>query len=156
LGGAVGGLLFSFLDVTGLHDSLPRFTLAVALVVLGLVIGLLVGFAQMILKETWLRVESGPQSGRELVITEMETILGRDESCHLGLLGDPSIERVHARIHQQGNAHLLTDADSTGGTFLNNRRVTQPTKLYSGDLIRVGGSVLLFGERPKSKSEEPQ
>ncbi len=110
----------------------------------------------MILHETWIRVESGIRPGREIVLAKAITTLGRAESCDLGLFGDPSIEQMHARIHQHGIAYLLADADSAGGTFLNNRRVTQPTKLYTGDLIRLGGSVLLFGERPKSNSEESQ
>lgn len=156
MGGAAAGLLFSLFDLVGIRDSAPRFTLAISLVILGSFIGLLVGLAQMILKETWIRVESGIRPGREMVLAKAETTLGRAESCDLGLFGDPSIERVHARIHLHGNAYLLADADSAGGTFLNNRRVTQPTKLYTGDLIRVGGSVLLFGESPKSNSEGPQ
>jgi pSer/pThr/pTyr-binding forkhead associated (FHA) protein len=47
---------------------------------------------------------------------------------------------------------MLADAGSQGGTFLNNRRVTHPTKLYSGDLIRVGSSVLTLEERQESSS----
>ncbi len=150
LGGSAGGLLFSLFDLTGFRDSVPRFTLAISLVVMGSLIGLLVGLAQIILKEAWVRVESGFRPGREFVLSKVETTLGRAESCDLGLFGDPSIDRVHARIHQQENSILLADAGSEGGTFLNNRRVTEPTKLYAGDFIRLGGSVLLFGEREKS------
>ena len=156
MGGAAGGLFFSLLDLVGLRDSVPRLTLATSLVILGLFMGVLVGLSQMISKETWIRVESGFRPGQVLVLAKAETTLGRAESCDLGLLGDPSIERVHAQIHQQGNAYLLADVDSAGGTYLNNRRVTRPTKLYSGDRIRVGGSVLLFGERPKANSKELQ
>jgi MFS family permease len=150
LGGSAGGLLFTLLDLIGLRDSIPRFALAVSFVVLGSLIGLLVGLAQIILKEAWIRVESGFRPGREFVLAKEETTLGRAESCDFGLSGDPSIDRVHARIHQQEGSFLLADAGSEGGTFLNNRRVTQPTKLYTGDVIRAGGSVLLFGEREKS------
>jgi hypothetical protein len=150
LGGSAGGLLFTLLDLTGLRDSMPRFALALSLVVLGSLVGLLVGLAQNILKEGWIRVESGSKPGLEFVLAKPETTLGRAESCDLGLLGDPTIDRVHARIHQQEGSFLLADAGSEGGTFLNNRRVTQPTKLYAGDYIRVGGSVLMFGEREKS------
>ncbi len=153
IGGALGsaaGLVFSLLDLVGLRDSAPRFSLAISLVILGSFLGLLVGLAQIILKETWIRVESGFRPGRELVLAKAETTLGRAESCDLGLFDDPSIDRLHARILRQGSSFLLEDTGSEGGTFLNNRRVTQPTRLYAGDFIRLGGSVLMFGERPKS------
>ena len=63
-----------------------------------------------------------------------------------------SIDRVHARIERQGDCYFLADAGSEGGTFLNNRRLTQSTKLHAGDLIRLGGSVLMFGERAKASN----
>jgi hypothetical protein len=148
--GGVAGLLFSFLDFVGLRESMPRFSLAISLVILGMLVGLLIGLAQIILKETWLRVETGFQPGRELVLTNAETTLGRAESCDLGLFADPSIEQLHARIIRQASSFLLEDAGSEGGTFLNNRRVTRPTKLFAGDFIRLGGSVLIFGERQRS------
>src|SRR5262245_14504670 len=63
VGGLVGGILFELPD----SDLLPRSSLAIGLVVLGLCIGLLIGLAQVILKEAWLRVESGFRPGRELI-----------------------------------------------------------------------------------------
>jgi hypothetical protein len=149
LGGGVGGLLFSLLDLFQIRESLPRTSLVLGLVVLGMGVGFLAGLAQLIVKEAWIQVESGFRPGRELVLAKEETTIGRAESCDLGLFGDNSIDRLHARIERQGESYFLTDAASEGGTFLNNRRVTQATKLHAGDLIRVGGSVLMFGERAK-------
>jgi len=149
LGGGVGGVLFSFLDLIQVRDTLPRTSLVLALVTLGLAIGLFAGLAHFILKEAWIKVESGFRPGRELVLDKMETTIGRSESCDLGLFGDNSVDPVHARIECQGESYFLADAGSDGGTFLNNRRVTQSIKLHSGDRIRVGGSVLMFGERAR-------
>ena len=149
-GGGVGGLLFSLLDLIQVRDFLPRTSLVLALVVLGGAIGLFAGLAHFILKEAWIKVEAGFRPGREMVLDKMETTIGRAESCDLGLFGDNSIDRVHARIERQGDCYFLADAGSEGGTFLNNRRLTQSTKLHAGDLIRVGGSVLMFGERAKA------
>jgi hypothetical protein len=147
LGGLVGGVLFELPD----HDMLPRSALAIGLVVLGLCIGLLIGLAQVILKEAWLRVESGFRPGRELIVSKSETTIGRAESCDIGLFGDPSIERVHARVVLAGNQYLLADGGTQAGTYLNDQRIVQPSPLRSGDRIRVGSSVVRFGERQKRR-----
>ena len=147
VGGLVGGLLCEFLASN--LKGLPRFTLASGLVILGLCIGLVVGLAQVILKEAWLKVEAGFRPGRELMLSKEETTIGRAESCDLGLFGDHTIERLHARILLKNNRYLLADADTPGGTFLNGRPVDGPAPLHSGDTIRVGNSVLRFGERQK-------
>jgi hypothetical protein len=148
LGGLVGGVLFERL-IGWL--ALPRSALAIGLVVLGLCIGLLIGLAQVILKEAWLRVESGFRPGRELIVSKSETTIGRAESCDIGLFGDPNIEKVHARVMLRGDRYLLADGSTQSGTFLNEQRIGQPTPLRSGDTIRVGNSVIRFGERQKRK-----
>lgn len=162
IGGAVGGLLGSLLLVLlerglrGLFAALqdrPAADLSSTsmwgFVALGACIGLFIGLAQVILKEAWVRVESGFRAGRELILSKPETTIGRAESCDIGLFGDNTIERTHARIVLQDNRYLLADAGSQGGTFLNGDRVTQPRPLRSGDVIQVGRSVLRFGERQK-------
>jgi hypothetical protein len=147
LGGLAGGFLFQLPDV----NLLPRTALAIGFVVLGLCIGLLIGLAQVILKEAWLRVESGFRPGRELIVSKSETTIGRAESCDIGLFGDPTIDKVHARVVLQGHRYLLADGITQSGTFLNEQRIAQPTPLRSGDTIRVGNSVIRFRERQKRR-----
>jgi pSer/pThr/pTyr-binding forkhead associated (FHA) protein len=118
-------------------------------VVLGVCIGLFVGLAQVILKEAWVRVEAGFRPGRELILAKDEVTIGRAETCDIGLFGDASIERLHARILQQGHRYLLADTGSAAGTFVNEQRITEPTPLRSGDSIRVGKSVMRFRERQR-------
>jgi hypothetical protein len=151
LGGFIGGVPFGFLQGS---ERLTRSNLTVGLVVLGQCVGLLVGLAQVILKEAWLKVEAGFRPGRELILSREETTIGRAESCDLGLFGDNAIERLHARILLRGQCYLLADAGTAAGTFLNEQRVEQPTPLHSGDAIRVGQSVLRFGERQKRAAAE--
>jgi hypothetical protein len=153
LGGFVGGLLFGgllYLNESG-AVRLPRSSLAVGLVVLGLCIGLFIGLAQVILKEAWLRVEAGFRAGRELLLAKDQTTVGRAESCDLGLFGDPQVEKLHARVVLKGGRYHLADAGTDAGTYLNDQRVTQPAPLKDGDVIRVGRSRLRFGERQKRK-----
>jgi hypothetical protein len=148
LGGLIGGLLYEMLSGV---EVLTRSGLALGLVVLGLCIGLLIGLAQVFLKEAWLKVESGFRAGREIMLSKDETTIGRAESCDVGLFGDNAVERTHARIRLQNNQYILADAETTGGTLLNGRPVKKPTPLRDGDSIGVGNSVLRFGERQKRK-----
>jgi MFS family permease len=155
LGGALGGFLFVFLGqwVTKLFSGSepPRVSTAIGFVALGACIGLFIGLAQVILKEAWIKVESGRRAGREMILSKDETTIGRAEACDLGLFGDNAIEKMHARIQLKKGRYLLADAGTPGGTYLNDRRIDGPTPLSSGDAIRVGGCVLRFGERQKKK-----
>jgi hypothetical protein len=157
VGGAVGGLLGGALawqmDEIGARLAPGKAYLwspgLTGFVVLGLCIGLLIGVAKVALKEAWLRVESGFRKGRELLLDRPELTIGRAESCDLGLFGDPAIEKLHARIYQQNGRHLIVDAGSGAGTYVNDVRITSPTPLRAGDLIRAGAARLRFSERSK-------
>ena len=61
---------------------------------------------------------------------------GLSPYLHFGCVS--ATEAVHA-----------ADANTPGGTYLNDERVTRLTPLKSGDVIRVGNSVIEFGERQK-------
>ena len=156
LGGLAGGLLF-LLERAALSAVLKReagdllSANAWGFVALGVCIGLLIGLAQVILKEAWLKVESGFRPGRELLLDKDELTIGRGEGCDLGLFGDPSVEKLHARIIHKKDRYLVADAKTPAGTFVNEERITAPHLLRSGDAIRIGTSVLRFGERQKRK-----
>jgi MFS family permease len=147
LGGFLGGLPFGALLSS---TTLPRSNLTIGLVILGLCIGLFIGIAQVVLKEAWVKVEAGFRAGRELLLTKDETTIGRAESCDLGMFGDMTIEKLHASILLKNGRYLLQDSETPGGTWLNDKRVEdKPVPLKNGDIIRVGKSLMRFGERAK-------
>jgi MFS family permease len=146
VGGLIGGLLF---EALARLLTLERSSLAFGLVILGGCIGLMIGLAQVILKEAWVKVEKGFRPGREMMLVKPEVTIGRAESCDIGLFGDNAVERTHARILLQNHSYYLADEGGAAGTFVNDQRVVQPTPLRSGDVIRIGGNVLRFGERRK-------
>jgi hypothetical protein len=159
LGGTVGGLVGGGLSLVlrdawgGLFGNQPTEVLwspsATGFVALGLCIGLMIGLAQVLFRESWIRVEKGFRAGRELILTKPEITIGRAEECDIGLFGDPGVDKTHARILRKGESYVLADLGSAGGTFLNDERLSEPTRLRSGDSIRVGQTVLTFGERQK-------
>ncbi len=153
-GGLLGGLLFELLQrgwAALLHGREADLWSpgATGFVALGLCIGLLIGLAQVILKEAWIKVEAGFRAGRELLLSKPEVSLGRAEGCDVGLFGDPGVDTVHARIHREGNRFVVRDAGSATGTFVNGERLQGPRVLCSGDTIGLGRCVLRFGERAK-------
>ncbi len=157
LGGTLGGLIGSLLLLAsaGLlfaHKAEPWLPGALGFVTLGACIGLLIGTSQVLFSEAWLSVEAGFRPGREWIVTKPVLTIGRAESCDIGLFGDNTVERLHARLDVEGNRYVLADAGSAAGTFVNEQRLTQPTALRSGDYIRVGRNLLRFGQRHKQRS----
>jgi len=60
-------------------------------------------------------------------------------------LDSPKVSRRHALIHpQDGQDYWLVDLGSSNGTFLNGKRLQQPSQLNSGDVIGIGDSQILF------------
>jgi hypothetical protein len=159
VGGLLGGMLAMFLKIgwEKVFHAKDANTLwsptAMGFVALGMCIGLLVGLAQVILKEAWLRVEAGFRPGREMILAKERTTIGRAEGCDLGLFGDNTVERLHASILLAGNRYYVEDAGTPAGTFVNEQKVAGRAPLQAGDLIRVGKSALRFNERQRRTSE---
>jgi hypothetical protein len=136
------GLIFEDKEVNDLWSPT-----AWGFVALGMCIGLLIGLAQVILKEAWIRVERGRRAGREMILSHERTTIGRAESCDIGLFGDNQIEKHHASILLAGDRYYLEDEQTPVGTFVNGEPVQGRVALRSGDMIRLGSSVLCFQEK---------
>jgi hypothetical protein len=156
VGGILGGILALLLHViwekikpgaAGL-DWLWSPT-AMGFVALGMCIGLLVGLAQVILKEAWVKVEAGFRAGREMILAKEKTSIGRGEGVDIALFGDAGVEKLHANIVSEGGRYYLEDSTTPGGTFVNDQKVHGRLPLNSGDLIRMGKSILRFYEKQK-------
>lgn len=148
IGGIVGGGL-ALLCRMGFSGRFIHAPTATGFVGLGVCIGLLVGLAQVILKEAWIRVEEGFRAGREMILAKDKTSVGRAEGTDVALFGDSGVEKLHAHIVLDGGRYYLEDNATPGGTFLNEQKVNGRTPLNSGDQIRLGKSVLRFYERTK-------
>jgi pSer/pThr/pTyr-binding forkhead associated (FHA) protein len=68
------------------------------------------------------------------------------------ILDNPRVSGYHARIDKTGSAYILTDLQSTNGTFVNNQNVVSQ-KLRHGDRISIGEHFLLFVGTEKAKVE---
>ncbi len=89
-----------------------------------------------------LTVEEGPDQDSYLEFGEKQIYIGRRDKNEF-ILTDQNASRLHAWIEYQRHRHVLHDAQSTNGTFVNGRRI-QSVCLQAGDEIRIGESVLVY------------
>ena len=90
-----------------------------------------------------------PEKNVFLIINQQITPLTKDVTSfgrHLDndiVLQDESISRHHAEIRSADGKYILTDKQSTSGTFVNGRRVVRCV-LNSGDLISLANIQIMF------------
>jgi hypothetical protein len=148
-GGFLGGLLFDPIAGSG-SDMSSR---AAAFVILGVAIGALIGLAHVVLKEAWLTVVDGFGAGRQLILTERVTVLGRGDHLPLPFLGYPGrdLESEHAAITRQADGrYVVQDNGSRIGTSVNGQPILAPVTLGHGDLIRMGSNIIRFERRERA------
>jgi adenylate cyclase len=84
------------------------------------------------------------RSGQEPLPIDGSCAIGRSADSNL-VLNDDRVSRRHAIIHGQGNHEFwLVDLGSSNGTYLNQRRVSQPLRLQDGDRIQIGPFQMVF------------
>jgi hypothetical protein len=102
LGGALGGFFYQTLTTT-FPQSFGR---AIAIIILGALIGFFIGLVGELLKRGWLMVvrsqSRNAREGREYPLIKGVTIIGRAEESDIGLFGDQSVLGSHAIIRREG------------------------------------------------------
>jgi len=68
---------------------------------------------------------------------KLPTIIGRGREAAL-TLPHPLVSRQHCEIYEQDEQLVIRDMGSLNGTFINNKRIEEPTFLPSGDLLTIG------------------
>ncbi|HLL05564.1 MAG TPA: FHA domain-containing protein [Myxococcaceae bacterium] len=97
---------------------------------------------------------TGPDAGRTFVLAEAKTELGRGENVDLRIR-DRAVSRNHARIIRDGSRFAIRDLGSPNGVFVNGHRVKRSTRLFDGDVLELGQTILRFQgaeEEPSSAS----
>lgn len=60
---------------------------------------------------------------------------------NLLILNDSYVSSYHAKIYMKNNAYLISDLNSTNGTYLNNNLLSNDSLLNPGDSIKIGSAV---------------
>ena len=96
-------------------------------------------------------ITSGPQTGKEYHLFEPITRVGRTEENEINI-AHISISRNHAQIKlDQPGSYIVSDAHSSNGTFVNNKRIQKAMMAWHGDTVRFGQvECLLLGPQGQS------
>lgn len=81
--------------------------------------------------------------------------IGRRLDNHI-VMDDPRVSRNHAQMRVIKGRFAIFDLNSSGGTFVNNQRISQAV-LYPGDVISLAGVTLIFSQdipRGRQKLDE--
>jgi pSer/pThr/pTyr-binding forkhead associated (FHA) protein len=89
---------------------------------------------------------------REYAFNKDSITVGRNEDNTI-VIDNLAVSGFHARIDRTGSDYILTDLQSTNGTFVNDQKVTSH-KLVHGDNVVIGKHVILFVSAEGDKVDE--
>jgi hypothetical protein len=96
----------------------------------------------------WLfKIVAGLDLGRQYLATTEELKIGRKPENHI-YLRDPKVSRFHAVVRIKGSLLTLVDLESTNGTSVNEVRIHTEKRLFPGDRIKVGETVIQVISQP--------
>lgn len=142
-GGFVGGFLFNYVCDIIPNDVVAR---GVAIVIMGLLIGLGVGLLEQFAKQAWLKVIRGEFEGKEYLVFDGVTSIGNNGKNTIVLFKDKLVGPHHCDIRLEGSKYVLIDCGTPMGTVVNGNRTARHI-LRQGDAIAIGNSVLIFNTK---------
>lgn len=143
IGAFVGGFLFDYVGKVVPNDMASR---GVAIVIMGILIGVGVGLMEQFAKSAWLKVIRGEFEGKEYLVFPGTTSIGNNSKNTIVLFKDKLVSPHHCDIVMQGSKYVIKDCGSPIGTVVNGIKTTQHV-LRQGDAIAIGNSILLFNTK---------
>lgn len=109
------------------------------------------------MKELWLNYEDKDGEAKRVLVNQDSFVIGRHSGNDLSVASG-KLSREHAKIDKFGDVYVISDLNSSNGTFLNGSELEEPVALENGDSIDFGGglqvSVELISDEPESEEEE--
>ena len=143
IGAFVGGFLFDYIGKVIPNVMVSR---GVAIVIMGILIGVGVGLMEQFAKSAWLKVIRGEFEGKEYLVFPGTTSIGNNSKNTIVLFKDKLVSPHHCDIVMQGSKYVIKDCGSPMGTVVNGIKTTQHV-LRQGDAIAIGNSVLVFNTK---------
>jgi 3D (Asp-Asp-Asp) domain-containing protein len=90
--------------------------------------------------------------GKRFHLTGETTTLGRGNEADI-VVEDTGVSRVHARLEVTEYGTILTDLDSTNGTFVEDQRIKEVT-LLDGNTITLGRTTIMYWDALPATGDE--
>lgn len=84
---------------------------------------------------------TGTSDARRIRLRRSGHVIGRSPEADLAI-DDPYASEFHARVGLVDDRAVVHDLGSTNGTYVNGRRVTNPTTVSRGDTVQIGKTTL--------------
>ena len=143
IGAFIGGFLFNYVCEIIPNDVVAR---AVAIVIMGGLIGVGVGLLEQFAKQAWLKVIRGEFEGKEYLVFAGTTSIGNNGKNTIVLFKDKLVGPHHCDIVLEGSKYVLVDCGTPMGTIVNGMKTSRHV-LKQGDAIAIGNSVLVFNTK---------
>lgn len=96
---------------------------------------------QSLPKQILIRFTVGSEKGHNYRSSVDNIItIGRSDKCNLKVEGNASVSKQHCKIHTDNGKLLITDLNSTNGTFVGSQRLSanKPFVVANGSIISLG------------------
>jgi hypothetical protein len=148
IGGLFGGMLFDPIDMILLGTDKPsaHWSRLVGFTVIGLGVGGMIGFVELVARDAWLRMTQGPLTGKEFLLFKDLMTIGSSPRSDLYLFNDPQVLPQHAIIRAVGDESEIEARDRDAVVLLNTRPV-KTARLRHGDNVTIGRATFVFQRR---------
>ena len=99
-------------------------------------------------------VQSGAEPGRTYDLATQKVVIGRQSGNDV-VVPDEQVSRKHAEVEERDGSLIVTDLNSSNGTFVNGTRISSPQNLRAGDTVQVGTTVLKVVGTPTGAATLP-
>ena len=90
---------------------------------------------------------------RQIALEDGDNVIGRAPDAGVWI-DAPGVSRHHARIRLEGCSAILEDLGSKNGSYVRGQRLTAPSRLTDGEMIRLGSVVIAFRILPPAGTTE--
>lgn len=84
----------------------------------------------------------GPKLGERYILKGPIITIGRENDNNIFIDND-TVSRKHSKIIRKNSQYIISDLNSTNGTYVNHHQIKQHT-LHNGDLIKIGRIIFKF------------
>ena len=146
IGALLGGVVFDPINL-GLENLFrtggAEISRMVGFGLIGAATGLMIGVVELVARDSWVKLLTGPIAGKEFILYRNPTWIGSSPKCEIYLFKDADVVPRHAAIHRVGEHYEIEDQGSPAGTQVSGVPIRR-RRLRSRDQIQVGQTTMEF------------